>query len=133
MSECGKPVLVHLRYQRFPSIRCHLQEGRQGTIQRHSFIRMSKMPMSGAGTLRYPAMRNRKNCMRSMKQQTAAIGQSLRNAISRNFRKAAQKENVSRRGNLSLPCPNPFPIFMSQTNCYGCSQTALRKSMAWNA
>ena len=35
---------MHLRYRRFSSIRCHLQEGEQGTIQRHSFIRMSKLP-----------------------------------------------------------------------------------------
>lgn len=89
--------------------------------------------MSGAGSLIYPAMRRRKTCMRSMKQQTAIIGWSLQNAASRNFKKAAQRGNVSKRGNLSLPCPNPSQISMSQTSCYSCSQSALRKSMGWSA
>ena len=44
-------------------------------------------------------------CMQSMKQQTAIIGRSLRNAASRNFKEAARRENVSRRGNLNdLKC-----------------------------
>ncbi len=34
---------MHLRYHLFPLIRFHLQEGGKGTIQRHSFIRMSKL------------------------------------------------------------------------------------------
>jgi len=37
-------MLPHLRYYLFPSIRFHLQEGGKGTIQRHSFICMSKLP-----------------------------------------------------------------------------------------
>ena len=88
--------------------------------------------MSGAGSLIYPAMRGRRICMRSMKQQTATIGRSLQNATSRNFKKAAQRGNVSKRGNLSLPCPNPSQISMRRTSCYSCSQTALRKSMVWS-
>ena len=88
--------------------------------------------MSGAGSLIYPAMRGRRICTRSMKQQTAIIGRSLQNATSRNFKKAAQRGNASRQGNLSLPCPNPFQISMSRTNYYSCSQTASRKSMVWS-
>ena len=65
--------------------------------------------------------------MQSMKQQTAIIGRSLRNAASRNFKEAARRENVSRRGNLSLSCPNHFRISMNRTNCYSCSQTALKE------
>ena len=30
--------------------------------------------------------------------------------IGRNFKKAAQKGKVSKRGNLSLPCPNPYEL-----------------------
>ncbi len=53
--------------------------------------------------------------MRSMKQQTAIIGRSLLNAISRNFKEAARKGNVSKRGNLSSPCPNPSQISIHRT------------------
>ena len=89
--------------------------------------------MSGAGSLIYPAMRNRKTCMRSMKRQTAAIGRSLRNATGRNLKKAAQRECALRRGNLSLPCPNHSLIFMSQTSCCSFLQIASKKNMAWSA
>ena len=85
--------------------------------------------MSGAGLPIYPATPSRKICMRSMKRQTAAIGRSLRNAISRNFKKAVRRGSALRRGNLSLPCPNHSPTSMSRTSCCGFSQTALRKSM----
>ena len=37
-------MLPHLGYRRFFPICIHLQEGGQGTIQRHSFIRMGKLP-----------------------------------------------------------------------------------------
>lgn len=87
--------------------------------------------MSGAGSLIYPATQSRKTCMRFMKQQTALTGRSLRNAISRNFKKAGRRGSALRRGNLSLPCPNHSLVFMSQTSCF--SQTASKKNMAWSA
>ena len=89
--------------------------------------------MPGAGSLIYPATQSRKTCMRSMKLQTAAIGRSLQNATSRNFKKAVQRGRVLRRGNLSLPCPNHSLIFMSQTSCCSFLQTASKKNMAWSA
>lgn len=53
--------------------------------------------------------------------------------IGRNFKKAAQKGKVSKRGNLSLPCPNPYQIFMSWTSCYSSSQTASKNPLMYLA
>ena len=88
--------------------------------------------MSGAGSLIYPAVRNRKTCMRSMKRQTAPTGRSLRNAISRNFKKAVQRESALKQGDLSLPCPNHSQTSMIRISCCSFSQTVLRKSMTWS-
>ncbi len=89
--------------------------------------------MSGAGSLIYPVMRSRKTCMRSVKRQTATIGRGLRNAISRNFKKAVRRGSALRRGNLLLRYPNHSQTFMSQTSCCSFSQTILKKSMVWSA
>ncbi len=88
--------------------------------------------MSGAGLLIYQAMQNRKTCMLSMKRQTDIIGRSLQNAISRSFRKAAQRESALRQGNLLLPCLNLSQASMSRISCYSYSQIGLKKNMVWS-
>ena len=81
----------------------------------------------------YPATQSRKTCMRSMKRQTVTTGRSLRNAISRNLKKAIRRGSALRQGNLSLPCPNHSQTSMSQTSCYSFLQTVSKKNMVWSA
>ena len=54
--------------------------------------------------------------MRSMKRQTAATGRSLRNAISRNLKKAERKGSALSRGNLIMPANTTTMIAKNNGN-----------------
>ena len=129
----GQPMLsTHFLLPPFPTDIARRKEEAQQRTEIHLYG-CASCTMSGAGSPIYPATPNSKTCMPYMKPKSAAIGGSLLDAIRKNLRKAVQRGNVSRRGNLSLRCPNRSQTSMIPISCYDCSRTALRKSTVQSA